>query len=267
MQRPWEGNGPLDESNAEGGEDPWPIVGPGPTPMDEGWLVPNTLGAEEIAGLVQAFAAAARRADGAGFEIAEVHGAHGYLLHSFLSPLTNQRNDRYGGDRAGRMRFALEVTEAVRAVWPDDKPLFFRVSSVDGIDDGWAIEDSVALARELASLGVDVVDCSSGGLMGSATAARVKRGPGFQVPYAAQIRREAGIKTQAVGLILEARQAEDILAAGDADLIAIAREALYDPFWPHHAARELGCDPEFEAWPEQYGWWLTRRAKAMAASA
>ncbi len=267
MQRPWEGNGPLDDSNAEGGDDPWPIVGPGPTPMDEGWLVPQALSAEEIAGLVQAFAGAARRADAAGFEVAEVHGAHGYLLHSFLSPLTNQRNDGYGGDRAGRMRFALEVTEAVRAVWPDDKPLFFRVSSVDGIDDGWEIGDSVALARELAALGVDVVDCSSGGLMGSATAARIKRAPGFQVPYAAQIRREAGIKTQAVGLILEARQAEDILEAGDADLIAIAREALYDPFWPHHAARELGCDPEFEAWPEQYGWWLTRRAKAMAASA
>ncbi|MHA1599858.1 MAG: NADH:flavin oxidoreductase/NADH oxidase [Alphaproteobacteria bacterium] len=266
MQRPWHGNGPIDESDAARGEEPWTIVGPGEEPLDKGWLTPQALTADEIAGLCQAFADAARRADAAGFEIAEVHGAHGYLLHSFLSPLTNKRNDRYGGDRAGRMRFALEVTEAVRAVWPDDKPLFFRVSSVDGIDGGWDIGDSVALARELASLGVDVIDCSSGGLMGSATAARVKRGPGFQVPYAAQIRRETGIKTQAVGLILEARQAEDILEAGDADLIAIGREALYDPFWPHHAARTLGCDSQYDAWPEQYGWWLTRRAKALAAS-
>ena len=209
--------------------------------------------------------AAAKRALAAGFDVIEIHGAHGYLIQSFLSPISNKRNDAYGGERAGRMRLALEVTEAVRAVWPDDKPLFFRVSSVDGIDGGWEIADSVALARELKSLGVDVVDCSSGGNSPKgATNSSVGRGYGFQVPFAEQIRREADIMTQAVGLIVDGKHAEEILQLGQADFIAIGREALNNPYWPLHQAQAFGIDQRFEQWPEQYGWWLGRRAHGLA---
>jgi 2,4-dienoyl-CoA reductase-like NADH-dependent reductase (Old Yellow Enzyme family) len=264
MQRPWHGNGPLGEADAARGERPWSIMAPSPLPVAEDWLLPHEIGLDDIRRLREAFAGAARRALEAGFEVVEVHGAHGYLNHSFLSPLSNRRNDAYGGDRAGRMRFPLEVAEAVRAEWPDDKPVFFRVSSVDGLEGGWELEDTVALSRELKARGIDVVDCSSGGLTGSATAARIPRTPGFQVPYAEAVRHQVGIATMAVGLITEARQAEAILEAGQADLIALARELLYNPNWPLHAALELGVDPEYEAWPPQYGWWLVRRARTLA---
>lgn len=266
MQRAQDGNGPLTAADRARGLEPWAVVGPTAEPVGPGWLVPHQLGTEEIAGLVRDFADAARRADAAGFDIAEIHGAHGYLIASFLSPVSNSRNDAYGGDRAGRMRFALEVTRAVRSVWPENKPLFFRVSSVDGTDVGWGMDDTVVLAIALRELGVDVIDCSSGGLTGSATAAGVKRRPGFQVPFAAEVRR-AGIPSMAVGLILDGPQAEAILKAGDADLIAVGREALYDPFWALHAAEALGCDPGFAAWPEEYGWWLEKRAKTLERAA
>ena len=184
MQRPWFGNGPLDADDAARGDMAWRTVGPSALPLDEGWLTPHPLSPAEIQATVEDFAAAARRALAAGYRAVEIHGAHGYLIHSFLSPLSNRRTDAYGGDRAGRMRLALEVTEAVRAAWPEELPLFFRVSAVDGIEGGWSLEDTVALAKELKARGVDVVDCSSGGLAGSATAARGKRQPGFQVAYA-----------------------------------------------------------------------------------
>jgi 2,4-dienoyl-CoA reductase-like NADH-dependent reductase (Old Yellow Enzyme family) len=230
------------------------------------WPAPHPLGVEEIRAMVEKWANAARRAHAAGFDILEIHGAHGYLIHSFFSPLSNRRNDIYGGDRNRRMRFALEVTEAVRAAWPNDRPLFYRTSAVDGIEGGVTIEDTVELAKALKARGVDVIDCSSGGLRGSATASTGRTRPklGFQVPYAERVRREADIKTMAVGLIVDAAQAEEILRRKQADLIALARELLYDPFWPLHAAQALGADPEFAAWPEQYGWYLTRRAKALA---
>ncbi len=259
-QRPWHGNGPLTKADIANGDVPWEVVGPTTLPVAEGWPVPHALSFEEVGGLVEAFAAAARRALEAGYEIVEIHGAHGYLIQSFLSPIANQRNDAYGGNLAGRMRFALEVTEAVRSAWPEDKPLFFRASSVDGVPGGWEIEDTIALARELKLRGVDVIDCSSGGIRGPVAAANVKRQAGFQVGYAEAVRREAGIMTQAVGLITHPRQAEAILDGGRADLIAIAREALADPSWAHHAAAALDADPDFESWPEQYGWWLVRRA-------
>lgn len=262
MQRPWNGNAGLDEGDLARGDLQWQPKGASAIPVDDGWVVPEALTTDEIAQIVDDFAAAAKRALAAGFDIAEVHGAHGYLIQSFLSPLGNERNDAYGGDRAGRMRLALEVTEAVRGAWPDDKPLFFRISSVDGVEGGWEMEDSIVLAKELKALGVDVVDCSSGGIAGSATAARAKRQPGFQVPFADQVRRESGLMTQAVGLITHGQQAEAILQAGQADLIAIGREALTDPYWPLRAAEFLGCDPKMEHWPEQYGWWLTRRKRS-----
>jgi 2,4-dienoyl-CoA reductase-like NADH-dependent reductase (Old Yellow Enzyme family) len=195
--------------------------------------------------------------------VAEVHGAHGYLLHEFLSPLSNRRDDEYGGSFENRIRLPLEIAREVRAIWPQDKPVFFRVSSVDGVDGGWTLEDSVALARKLREAGIDVIDCSSGGLLGSATAARVKRYPGFQVPFAATIRRESDIPTMAVGLILDGPQADEVLRNGEADLIAIGREALYDPNWPLHAAEALGIDNEYADWPVQYGWWLDKRKKSL----
>ncbi|HYM30692.1 MAG TPA: NADH:flavin oxidoreductase/NADH oxidase [Candidatus Cybelea sp.] len=264
MQRPWHGNGPMDSSDTERGEEPWEIVGPSDEPMDTGWLAPHALTVAEIKSVQDSFVAAARRALAAGFEVMEMHGAHGYLVHEFLSPRSNRRKDAYGGELKGRMRFALELAEALRSVWPADKPLFVRVSSIDAVTGiGWRIEDTVALARELKRIGVDVIDCSSGGIEGSATAARVPRGPGFQVPFAAQVRREAGIATQAVGLILQPEQAEAVLQAGDADLVAIGREALYEANWPLHAAMALEGDDAWQLWPAPYGWWLERRAKTM----
>mgnify|MGYP000857399899 FL=1 len=264
MQRPWHGNGPLDDTDRARGEVVWPVAAPSAIPLDAGWLEPHALTLDDIAKLREDWRATAKRALAAGSDVAEVHGAHGYLLHEFLSPLSNRRDDAYGGSFDNRVRLALEIAADVRAIWPQDRPLFFRVSSVDGLDGGWTIEDSVELAKRLKSIGVDVIDCSSGGLMGSATAARVKRFPGFQVPFAAQIKRESGMTAMAVGLILEPQQAEGILKNGEADLIAIGREALADPNWPLHAEAALGIDNEFASWPEQYGWWLDKRKKGMA---
>jgi 2,4-dienoyl-CoA reductase-like NADH-dependent reductase (Old Yellow Enzyme family) len=264
MQRPWFGNGPLDDADLARGDRPWPIVGPTDEPFSAGWLLPTALTEAAIAKVVEAFVAAAKRALAAGFEVAEIHGAHGYLIHSFLSPISNKRTDRYGGELEGRMRLALEVAAAVRTVWPASQPLFFRISSVDGVDGGWTIEDSVALARALKALGVDVIDCSSGGHdPRGATNSNTGRGPGFQVPYAASVRAGAGIATQAVGLILDGDQAEAVLAEGAADLVAIGREALNDPYWPLRTAAAMGLDPDFALWPPQYGWWLQRRARAL----
>jgi 2,4-dienoyl-CoA reductase-like NADH-dependent reductase (Old Yellow Enzyme family) len=265
MQRPWHGNGPINDADRARGEDAWPVVAPSPVPMDEGWLVPHELTREEMAALREDWRCAALRALEAGFEVVEVHGAHGYLLNTFLSPLVNRRRDAYGGDRAGRMRFPLEIAETVRAAWPEDRPVFFRISAIDGFDGGWQLEDSVALARELKARGIDVVDCSSGGIYGSATAARIPRTFGFQVPFAERIKRESGIKTMAVGLILEPEQAEAVLQNAQADLVAIGREALYDPNWPLHAKRRLTGKAEFEDWPVQAGWWLERRERGLQA--
>ena len=264
IQRPWHGNGALNETDAARGERPWEVIGPSPLPAGKGWLVPREMTHEDIAQVTADFVAAAKRADDIGMEILELHAAHGYLLQQFLSPLSNERTDEYGGSRENRMRFLLEVADAVRPVWPDAKPLFVRISSVDGFEGGWSVEDSVILAKALKTAGVDVIDCSSGGNAASgATASTGYRGPGFQVPYAEQIRREAEIATMAVGLILDGPQAEAILQNGQADLIAIAREAINDPFWPRHQARAMGVDLDFSGWPEQYGWWLDRRARGL----
>ena len=262
IARPWYGNGPLTQADLERGDKPWQIVAPSDTAIDEQWLKPKPMDQRELDEVKAAFVAAAKRAHKAGFEIVELHAAHGYLLHTFLSPLSNLRKDDYGGSRENRMRFPLEVAQAVRAGWPAEKPLFLRVSSIDDVEGGWDIDDTIAFAKELKKVGIDVIDCSSGGILGSATAATktlLKRVPGFQIPFAERIRKEAGVKTMAVGLILTAQQAEEALKAGRADLIAVGREALYDPNWPVHAALALGVDPEYAHWPEQYGWWLTRR--------
>ncbi len=263
MQRPWHGNGPMNDADRARGEDVWPIVAPSAVPVDAGWLMPHELTLGEIDQLKDHWRLATLRARQAGFEVAEVHGAHGYLIHEFLSPLSNKRTDRYGGEFAGRSRLALEIAQVVRDNWPADKPVFFRVSASDGVDGGWTLDESVALARELKTIGIDAIDCSSGGIAGSATAARVKRTLGFQVPFAERIRKEAGIPTMAVGLILEARQAEEILRSGQADLIAIGRQALFNPSWPLHAEIELGVENDFASWPVQYGWWLDKRQRSL----
>jgi 2,4-dienoyl-CoA reductase-like NADH-dependent reductase (Old Yellow Enzyme family) len=267
MQRPWFGNGPLDAQDAARGDLPWPILGPVAKPHDEGWLMPKAMTLADIEQLKADFRAAAVRANQAGFKVVELHGAHGYLMHSFLSPLVNRRSDGYGGDMAGRMRLLLEVAQEVRAVWPQDRPLFVRISAVDGVDDGWSLDDSVVLARELKQRGVDVIDCSSGGIGAPATAGSVPRAYGFQSGFAARIKREAQIATMAVGLIVDPRQAQQILANGEADLIAVARQMLQDPNWAVGAQLALkSTEPasaRFAAWPEQYGWWLQRRATAL----
>jgi 2,4-dienoyl-CoA reductase-like NADH-dependent reductase (Old Yellow Enzyme family) len=262
MARPWYGNGPLTQADTQRGEAAWSIVAPTETPIDTGWLAPRALKKGDLDVLLNAYRQAARRAHAAGFEIVEIHAAHGYLLHTFLSPISNTRSDEYGGSLENRMRFPLEVAKAVREAWPAGKPLFLRCSSIDDVEGGWSLDDTVMFSKLLKQAGVDVVDCSSGGILGSATAATrtlLPRVPGFQLPFSEKVRKEAGLKTMAVGLILTATQAEEALQAGRADLIAIGREALYDPNWPLHAARELGVDLEYAHWPQQYGWWLTRR--------
>jgi 2,4-dienoyl-CoA reductase-like NADH-dependent reductase (Old Yellow Enzyme family) len=260
-QRPWHGMEALTEADAQArSERAWTTVGPVSEAMAAGWHVPHALSVDEIRALIAAWRDAARRVRDAGFDIVELHCAHGYLNHQFLSPLINKRNDSYGGDRAGRMRFPLEVAEAVRAEWPADKPVFVRISAVDGMEGGWEIEDSIAFAKDLKARGIDAIDCSSGGVVGSATTRAVPRALGFQVAFAEKIRNDAAMATIAVGLILSGTQAEQIVQSGKADLVAVAREALYDPYWPRHAARELGADGgAYAAWPYQYGWWLDKR--------
>ncbi len=264
-QRPWHGGGPLTPADlAARGEAPWSTVAASALPLAPAWPTPQELDAGGLAGVCQAFVSAARRAAQAGFLIVELHAAHGYLLHTFLSPLSNQRRDSYGGSLEGRMKFPLEVAAAMRAALPEEVAMFVRISAVDGLEHGLEIKDSVEFAKRLKALSVDVVDCSSGGLGGSATAASssphaVRRGPGFQVPFARQIRHEAGIATMAVGLIVDPVLAGQVVLEGSADLVAVGREPLNNPNWALHAARELGVDTDYQHWPDQYGWWLARR--------
>ncbi len=233
--RPWEEErGHAGIADADGG---WEPVGPSALAFDEGYRTPKEMTPGEIAAVVQAFADAARRSDAADFDWLELHGAHGYLMHEFLSPLSNTRTDRYGGGFEGRIRFALETTCAVRAVWPERKPLAVRFSCTDWVDGGWTLEETVELSRRLKGEGVDLIDCSSGG---NVPRARIPVGAGYQVPFAETIRREAGIATAAVGMITAPAQADEIIRNERADLVLMARESLRDPYWPLHAARELG---------------------------
>jgi 2,4-dienoyl-CoA reductase-like NADH-dependent reductase (Old Yellow Enzyme family) len=230
---PWHGGAPL--TTNEGG---WtPIWAPSAIPFRDDWQTPRAMDRRDIVAVVRAFAAAATRLLAAGGKVAEVHAAHGYLLHEFLSPLTNERLDEYGGSFESRARFLFEVVDAIRGVWPERLPLFVRISASDWTDGGWTIEDSVALASRLKTRGVDLIDCSSGGNVPHAT---IPLGPGYQVPFAERVRRDAGIMTGAVGLITEPAQAEAILQSGQADLIIVARQLLRDPYWPLHAAQALG---------------------------
>lgn len=240
--RPWEGGKPVFTDEPDG----WQTVGPSAIPFAEDGLLPTELDAEGMAKIRADFKSAAVRALAAGFKVIEVHTAHGYLLHEFLSPISNHRTDEYGGSFENRVRFAREIVQDVRGIWPDDLPVFVRISASDWTEGGWTIEDSVRFSALLKQDGVDLIDCSSGGNVQKATIPLV---PGYQVPFAEQIKRETGLPTGAVGLITTAQQAETILTAGQADLILLARELLRDPYFPLHAARELGDDI---VWPVQY---------------
>lgn len=259
-RKPWQGGGALTESGAHDSQSGWkPVAASAIAPGKDGQL-PAELKIGEIDDLVKTWAAAARRAHEAGFRMIEVHGAHGYLIHSFLSPISNQRTDAYGGDLAGRMRFALEVASAIRDAWPEELPLFWRVSALDGIEGGWTLEDTITLCRELKKRGVDVIDTSSGGICTDQSSYRnIRRGFAFHTPYSSRIRKESEMCTATVGLIVDPVQAEEILQRGEADIIAIGREALADPHWPLNARAALG-DAGYDAWPVQAGYWLNLRA-------
>ena len=253
---PWEGRAPLDAyAGVDHGEE-WDLIGPSALPHGPSSGTPRALSREEIRREIDDWGAATKRVLAAGFDILEIHAAHGYLIHQFLSPTANQRTDEYGGSLANRMRFAQEVTVEVRKYWPADRPLFMRISAVDGTD--WTLADSVELARAVKPLGVDVIDCSSGGI--SRDVFEAPR-PGYQVPYAEGIRRASGIMTMAVGLITDPHQAEEILQDGRADLVALGREMLLNPNWPLSAAASLGVANPFGAIPENYRFWLEKRAK------
>ena len=240
-RRPWEGGGVIAQS--EGG---WQPVAPSALPFNDADPAPAELTTAGIIEVVEAFVAATRRALRAGFQVVEIHAAHGYLIHQFLSPLSNHRTDQYGGTFDNRIRLALEVTEAVRGVWPSGLPLLLRISATDWVEGGWDIGESVELARRVKPLGVDLIDCSSGG---ASPAQKVQLAPGYQAPFAARIRQESGVMTGAVGLITTAQQADQIIRTGQADMVLLAREFLRDPYFPLHAAKALGV--EMKA-PEQY---------------
>jgi len=262
---PFQGAKPIAADHPDG----WQCVAPSPIAVGPGFPTPTELSADDIAGVVSDFVEAAKRSVSCGFKVIELHGAHGYLMNSFLSPLSNHRSDQYGGDIAGRMRFPLEVASAVRKAVGEEIALFFRISSVDSAEGGWSMDDSVTLAKELGKAGMDVVDCSAGGISGGPSF-RVSdegkplnkasaRSPGFQVPYAERIKKETTVQSMAVGVIIDPHQAEAIIAEGRADLVALGREIMYDPFWPLHAAQTLQVDPEFDLWPPQYKWAVDRR--------
>lgn len=252
---PWDGPGPAITPDVNG----YPIA-PSAIPFTPECSIPQEMGKKEIKETLAAWKAAARRAVQAGFDVIEIHGAHGYLLHQFMSSKSNLRVDEYGGGFDNRIRYLLEVADAVRTEWPEDKPLFYRTSVVDPSDEQWTIDESVRLASRLAEHGVDLIDCSYGGLAKRATTNMGTRNQGFLVPCSGTIRRGANIRTAAVGLILDPDFADGVIRKGDADLIATGREALYNPHWVLHAYQELGKGG-FSDWPDQYGWWLQSRAK------
>ena len=256
---PETGRTALTDADRSAGLPPWQTISASAVPARPAKPAPREMDRDDIRTVLGAWSAAAARSLAAGFDICEIHGGHGYLIQQFLSPLTNRRTDAYGGDRKGRMRFALEVTEAVRREWPADKPLFFRVSSVDGKGGFWDIEDTVALAAELKLRGVDVVDCSSGGLSGPSEMPAVPRAPGRHLAFARRVKQATGLATMAPGLITEAGQAEQILQAGDVDLIGMARELMYCSEWPAHAARQLGVKDFFDLFPPDFARRLKRR--------
>jgi 2,4-dienoyl-CoA reductase-like NADH-dependent reductase (Old Yellow Enzyme family) len=241
VEAPWLGGKPLTEQHRG-----WQPCAPSPLPFTAGHPTPHELTANELEQLEEQFSTAAQRALKVGFQVAEVHAAHGYLLHQFLSPLSNRRTDEFGGSLENRMKLPLRIAKTVRDIWPDNLPVFVRISATDWVDGGWNLEQSVEFCTQLKKLGIDLIDCSSGGLVADAV---IPAKPGFQVPFAAAIRTSVAIPSAAVGLITEPWQAEQIIAEGQADAILLGRELLRNPYWPLQAAKKLGVDVR---WPDQY---------------
>ncbi len=255
--RPWDGASPITENDKA--EPAWQTIGPSAIPINNGSPVPKEMTVEDINKVREDFKKAAQRADKAGFDIIEIHGAHGYLLHSFFSPLSNQRNDQYGGSFENRIRFALEIIADIKSVWPDNKPLFYRLSSIDAPGQGANLEDNIKLAKSLKSVGVDVIDCSSGGITGSPVLTKSKIVPGFQVPYSEKIKKDAEISSMAVGAIISADQANEIISNKRADLVAMGRELLADTQWAYKAATYFNLENAKDYLPDSYSFYLSRR--------
>ncbi len=264
-RRPWHGETPVDAEDVRlRDESPWRAMGPTNEPYGEAWPEPQAMADADIRGVISAFGAAAARADAAGFDVIEVYAAHGFLLHQFYSPLSNTRDDAWGGDFDRRTKLPLAVASVIREQWPEHKALFFRISATDWIDGGWTIEDSVRLAIALKARGVDVIDCSSGGLGGPHPVPRFPLGPAFQSDLAGSVRAGADIATMSVGFIWQAEVANTVIKSGRADLVALARELLNDPNWALRAAAELGDDENYSKWAPAFGWWLDKRNRVMA---
>lgn len=262
-RRPWHGETPLDAADLDlRGEAAWVAMGPSRLRYSEAWPEPAKMTLDDIATVVDDFAAATTRAINAGIKAVEVYAGHGFLLHQFYSPIANDRTDAYGGDFDGRVRIVLETADAIRAVMPDELPLIFRLSTTDWLDDGWTVDESVELARRLATSGVDIIDCTSGGIGGDRPV-RFPLGEGYQVSLSEEVRTRAQIATMAVGMIWSATYADRVIRSGQADLVAIGREFLDDPNWAHHAARELEVDTGHRMWPPESGWWLGKRQRAV----
>jgi len=259
-RRPWHGETPVDsEDEKKRNEAPWDAIAPSAIPYADGWPMPIEMTEAKIEEVLQAFKSSARRSKEAGFKVMDIYAAHGFLVHQFLSPISNKREDKWGGDARGRRRFAIEVARAIRAEWPEEHPLIFRLSATDWLDGGLEVEDVIDIARALAAEGVDMIDCSTGGIGGRERPRRMKIERGFQVPFAERIRREAGIATMAVGFLWNAKACQAIIENGNADMIAMARELLDDPNWPLHAAAKLGADEGYAMWHSEFGWWLDKR--------
>ena len=263
-RRPWHGETPVNaEDEALRDEAPWQAEAPSPVPYADGWPSPTKMSEQDIARVIDAFGHAARRANAAGFRVIEIYAAHGFLVHQFLSRISNRRQDRWGGSAENRLRFAVEVARSVRKHWPENLPLVFRLSATDWLNEGLEVEDTIEIARALRDAGVDMIDCSSGGISGKERPRRMSITQGFQAPFAAKVRAAADIPTMAVGFLWSPEFCESLIATGQADMIALARELLDDPNWSLHAAAQLGQDHEFAKWPIESGWWLQKRARLL----
>lgn len=261
-RRPWHGETPVDEEDvSKRNERPWQSIAPSAIPYADGWPIPAQMSEDDITRVISSFGEAARRSEVAGFKVIEVYAAHGFLIHQFLSPISNKRTDQWGGSAPNRRRFAVEVALAIRANWSEKYPLAFRLSATDWLDSGLEIEDIVETAKVLKDVGVDMIDCSSGGISGKERPRRMILEQGFQARFAERIRQGASIPTMAVGFLWDPHFCENLVASGQADMVALAREILDDPNWPLHAAAKLGTDKKHETWPIESGWWLMKRQR------
>ena len=259
-RRPWHNETPVDQEDInERGEAPWPAIAPSAIPYAEGWPAPQEMTSADIENCIDAFGAAAARSQQAGFKIIEVYAAHGFLVHQFLSPIANQRTDQWGGSLENRLRFGVEVARCIRANWPDELPLAFRLSATDWLDGGLEIEDTITICSELKKAGVDMIDVSTGGVGGKERPRRMEIKQGFQTPFAGDVRKAAEIATMGVGFIWDAEYCEQLVADSTLDMVALGRELLANPNWPLQAAQTLGLNENHEMAPVEAGWWLMKR--------